>query len=137
MNWPIRCVIHDVRQRTLTLALALVFLLHALIPMGYMPAPRQGQASALSLSLCVSGLSAATVQALDLGADQSSPEHTATPYCALASVLGHDGPPVASIVYLSMALFSGVILPFTDERSISLWLVRGPPLGARAPPVYR
>ncbi|MBP6018437.1 MAG: hypothetical protein KA735_03015 [Burkholderiaceae bacterium] len=136
MNWPIRCVIHDVRQRTLTLSLALVFLLHALIPMGYMPAARQGQATALSLSMCVSGLSAATVRVLDLDSEPSSPEHT-TLYCALASVLGHDGPPVGPIVYLAIALFSGVILHSIGESSIPLWLVRGPPLGARAPPVYR
>lgn len=135
MNWPIRCAIHNVRQRTLTLSLALVFLLHALIPMGYMPAARQGQA-ALSLSMCVSGLSAATVRVLDLDGDQSSPEHT-TPYCALASVLGNDGPPVGPIVYLPMVLFSGVILPRLGQDSMPRWLVSGPPLGARAPPVYR
>lgn len=136
MNWPIRCVVHNVRQRALTLSLALVFLLHALIPMGYMPAARQGQAAVFSLSMCVSGLSVTAVRVLHLDGDPSSPEHT-TPYCALASVLAHDGPPLAAIVHLSMALFSGVVVPSLGQGIMPAWLVSGPPLGARAPPVYR
>ncbi len=136
MNRFVRPLVTDTYQRAFSVALLLVFLARALIPMGYMPALKQGQHPTFALSFCVTGLSAATVQALALDTGQGQAEHP-THHCAFSSALGNSGPPSDPIAFSPFALFSGLTLPVIRDVAASIWLVRGPPLGARAPPVYK
>lgn len=136
MNRFVRPLVTDTYKRAFSVALLLVFLVRALIPMGYMPAFNQGQHPTFALSFCVTGLTAATVQALALDTDQGQTEHP-THHCAFSSALGNSGPPTVPIIFSPFALFSGLTLPVLRDVATLIWLVRGPPLGSRAPPVYK
>ena len=120
------------RWRTLTGVLLLVFLLRAMIPVGYMPA--SVQSGKLGMTLCITGLSANVVKILDLDKSQAHAEPQALD-CAFGSAIGQT-----ALLFFGTVLF--IIAAFDNARPIA-WrvaihafqlVVRGPPLGSRAPP---
>lgn len=118
------------RWRTLTGVLLLVFLLRAMIPVGYMPA--SVQPGKLGMTLCITGLSANVVKILALDTSHAEPQMLD---CAFGSAISQ-----AASLFIGTVLF--VIAAFDNARPIT-WrvaihafqlVVRGPPLGSRAPP---
>jgi len=119
--------------RRLAAAVLLAFLFKAVIPAGYMPVA--GGASGLpAMTLCVSGLPAGVVKTLALDRADVSAEPQAL-HCAFASLAGQS-----ALLHTAMATLQGVLHAIHPQPSWPLRadfpsLVRGPPLGARAPPV--
>lgn len=136
MNRLIDPLATNVRMRTFTWVLGLVFLLRALIPSGYMPDVKPGASSVFSLSLCITGLSQATVRVLALD-PTPTPTQTEHPVYHCAFTLASNDPPplVAFNSYQPLLLAAGIaVFPVPDPAMVS-WLVTGPPLGSRAPPL--
>jgi hypothetical protein len=134
MNRQLRQRFLAMRLRTLTGVLLFVFLLRALIPSGYMPANVAGGVMALNMTLCVTGLPAGVMKTLSLEAAGTTPEPQPM-VCAFAATISQAVLLLAAAV-MAIAIFmivSSAALPWT--RVISTRLVRGPPLGSRAPPV--
>lgn len=123
----------DIRIRTFSLVLGLVFLFRAMIPIGYMPDAKSGASSVFSLSLCITGLSAATVHALalDTGSPQTEPPVL---HCAF-TLANSDPPPLPALInYLHLLPVVGLARFVQPDSARMSWLISGPPLGARAPP---
>lgn len=112
--------------------LLLVFLLRALIPAGYMPTP--ARAGALAMTLCITGLPASVMKTLALDPAGATSEPQALE-CAFAAAVSQAALLLAALA-VAIAMFM-VLRPaaFLWERLIAARLVRGPPLGSRAPPV--
>lgn len=129
-----RTALSGTRLRAFSGVLLLVFLLRAMIAVGYMPgtAPVSGGPS---MTFCVTGLSANVVKllALEYPQDHAEPQ---MPDCAFGCAIG-----LALLPFAAMA----IVFPlFSTPRPIA-WrvaihafqlVVRGPPLGSRAPPVH-
>lgn len=124
----------NARMRTFTWVLGLVFLLRALIPSGYMPDVKSGASSVFSLSLCITGLSQATVRVLALDPTPTQTEHPVY-HCAFTMASSDPPPLVVFTSYQPLLRAAGIALfPVQDTAMVS-WLVTGPPLGSRAPPL--
>lgn len=134
MNRLIAPLATDIRMRTFSLVLGLVFLLRALIPIGYMPDIKSGASSAFSLSLCITGLSAATVRALDLDPTPSQSEHPVY-HCAFTAASSDPPPLVIFHSYPPLPLTVVAALFLHQDSAIISWIIAGPPLGSRAPPL--
>lgn len=115
--------------------LLLMFMLRAAIPAGYMPVHAPDRPGALSMSLCVSGLSTTVIQLLALDHGNG---HTPQPHeldCVFGAVAGPGdilvgGPAPAYI----LALVVRYLMVWAPAPVVFAADVRGPPLGPRAPP---
>lgn len=120
-------------QRGFLAVFLLVFMVRAMIPAGYMPVAQHERFSGFALSLCITGLSPAAIQTLSLddgAALTEHPEHS----CVFGSVLGSGGPPTEpQDLQWPMAMVA-VAVAMPQVAALPAWVVRGPPLGSRAPP---
>lgn len=134
MDRPLRIFSSGTRWRAFSGVLLLVFLLRAVIPSGFMPAQANGQAGILGMTFCIAGLPA-SVNAISRNPD--TPSGTPMPTCVFSAtasqaVLPHAPPALTpAVFYLVHAIF---IMP---AALVPAHVVRGPPLGSRAPPYPR
>lgn len=126
------------RWRTFSGLLLAVFLLRVWIPAGYMPVSSisvpDGQV--LSLSLCTSGLAPHVIKSLALDQPGSSPSsHDLAPWvCAYGVAVGQLALPTSFAALQMPGAITAVARagPFVVAGSSNV--IRGPPLGPRAPP---
>lgn len=134
MNRRTQTLLSPCCWRTLSGLLLLAFLLRAFIPVGYMPLHAAGQAGGLSITLCITGLSQTVLKALAL--DQSHQQGTDSYLgeCAFGTAASSPALPFAPTLFW-LPIFSGIpayiALAAADQAPM---VVRGPPLGSRAPP---
>jgi hypothetical protein len=124
------------RWRALTGLLLLVFVVRAMVAVGYMPAHSASRVAGAAMTLCLSGLSDVTVGLLELhdGDIRESPGAHAM-QCAfgsaasLAQVIPAMALPAAAIAH------GGIQQLFWRTNADTYWPeLHGPPLGPRAPP---
>lgn len=134
MDRPLRIFSSGTRWRAFSGVLLLVFLLRAVIPSGYMPAQANGQADILGMTFCIAGLPA-SVNAISRKPD--TPPGAPMPNCVFSATASQAVLPLAApalmpaVFYLVHAIF---IMPAALAPA---HVVRGPPLGSRAPPYLR
>lgn len=120
------------RWRAFSGLLLLVFLLRAMIAVGYMPgiaSPSGG----LSMTLCVKGLPTSVVKLLAL----EHPQDHAEPQmldCAFGFAVSQAALPFTATALITIV--SNLTQPIAWRVAIHAFqlVVRGPPLGSRAPP---
>ncbi|HWK71031.1 MAG TPA: hypothetical protein VNS29_09365 [Burkholderiaceae bacterium] len=121
------------RWRAFSGVLLIMFLLRALIPAGFMPAPASSQAGIPGLTYCISGLPGSAAQSpasRKPGAD-TEPQIS---HCIFSIATGQAAMLLAALM-LAPAIFYLVRAVFTGTaRNARAHIVRGPPLGSRAPP---
>ncbi len=120
--------------RRLAAAVLLAFLFKAMIPAGYMPVAA-GPAGAPAMTLCISGLPAGVIKTLALNHADPSAEPQPL-HCVFASLAGQAALPHAAMAALAQLFYAMHPQPAWPSSFDFPALVRGPPLGARAPPVY-
>lgn len=113
--------------------LLLVFLLRAMIAVGYMPGAAH-QSGGLGMTLCVKGLPASAVKLLALEHPQDHTEPQ-MPDCAFGVAVSQAALPFTATAFI--ATVSDLPRPIAWRVAIHAFqlVVRGPPLGSRAPPV--
>lgn len=133
MNTRMQLLLLGTRWRTFSGVLLLVFLLRAIIPVGYMP-DASAQPGRLGMTLCIKGLSANVIKILDLDKSHAHAEPQMLD-CAFGSAVGQAALPFAGAV-LFVTAASDNVRPITWRVAIHAFqlAVRGPPLGSRAPP---
>jgi hypothetical protein len=133
MDRPMRIFSPGTAWRALSSALLLAFLLRAVIPAGFMPAQANGQAGFAGMTFCIAGLPAAAAQSAAPGKSDTPAEPQAL-HC-IFNVATSQGalllaPPalIPAVIYLvrTVSIRPAAV---ADESK-----VKGPPLGARAPP---
>ena len=123
-----------ISRRRLAAAVLLAFLFKAMIPAGYMPVA-VGAAGMPAMTLCISGLPPGVIKTLAL--DDADPSAEPQPlHCVFASLAGQAALPHAALAALPHFFYAMHPQPAWPSSFDFPSLVRGPPLGARAPPVY-
>ncbi|MFW7341529.1 hypothetical protein V0R37_08275 [Pollutimonas sp. H1-120] len=123
------------RWRAFSGVLLLVFLLRAVIPSGFMPAQANGQAGIPGMTFCIAGLPAGVAQNA-VPRKSNAPTEAPILHCVFSAAASQAVLPLAApaltpaVFYLAYAIF---IMP---AAMVQAHIVRGPPLGSRAPP-YR
>lgn len=119
--------------RAFSSVLLLVFLLRAAIPAGFMPARGDGQGGMPGMTFCIAGLPAGVAQSPTSGKSETPAEPQAL-HCIFSVVTSQGALLLAApslmpaIVYLVRAISTKPAALAKEGK------VRGPPLGARAPP---
>ncbi|NYT64088.1 hypothetical protein H0A66_17360 [Alcaligenaceae bacterium] len=132
MSKSIRNVLFETRWRAFSGALLLVFLLRAMIAVGYMPsaAPQSGR---LGMTLCVNGLSASVVKLLALEHPQDHAEPQ-MPDCVFGWAVSQTALSFSTIAFIAVTFSRARPTAWRVAIHAFQLVVRGPPLGSRAPP---
>ncbi|PLC50297.1 hypothetical protein CR159_07485 [Pollutimonas subterranea] len=114
--------------------LLLAFVLRAMIAVGYMPTPASAEGGRFGMTLCVQGLSASALKILALDDTPVSVEPQALD-CAFGAAIAPAVLPLSPDVSIAAPLNDIYVAIWRGAAPAFAQAWRGPPLGARGPPL--